>query len=567
MKMREQKTTTPILLLIGAFVLALGFRFIRLGVLPLSNLESEIALQALAVARGERVVFGSYMSLVGLTGLDFFLFSSSNFLARFWGASFGAMIVFVPFIFRKQIGHWPAAIASLILAISPEMVGLSRILGSPVTALVCLLLAGGFYLKRKPIMSGMLLALGLMSGSAFWLGLIILGISLWISSGLFDFFEDFSLSPIQNKLGFWSRFGVSFLAAILIIGSSFSLASEGLSGVFGGLAVFIGGFGKPFSGTFFLKPLALVAYTLPAVLLGVWGAVRGLLLRNKLDMFLLVWVLVGLAFVLLYPQATPADIIWVTLPLWILSARVIVAAWQAPDSDWLVVAGTAVMMVVISAFILISLRTLISPTLAQDQRLNYLIAILGGVVLLVAIALLVMYGWSQSVALPGVMIGFAVVIVVGMIALSVNTTGLGPERTHELWFPDDENLTTRWLTMEMDRVIDWNESGGSPVDVAVSNFEPAGLVWALRDHDPVSFVPYLAPSTQPGIVITDELSDPQISNSYRGQDLVWSTRVSWEGLSAYDYLMWLITRAMPKEERQIILWVRTDLMPDAQFAP
>ena len=565
--MREQNPKIPILLLIGAFVFALGFRFIRLGVLPLSNLESEIALQALAVGRGERVVFGPFMSIVGLTGLDFFLFSSSNFLARFWGALFGTLIVFVPFIFRKQIGLWPAVVASLILAISPDMVGLSRILGSPVTALVCLLLAVGFYLKRKPILSGMLLALGLMSGSAFWMGLIILGISLWISSGLFDFFETYSLAPINNKRRYWTRFGGSFLAAILIIGSSFSLAPEGLSGVFGGLAAFIGGFGKPFSAPLFLKSLALVAYTLPAVLLGVWGAVRGVLLRNKLDMFLLVWVLVGLAFVLLYPQATPADIVWVTLPLWILSSRVIVAVWQAPDSDWLVVAGTAVMMVVISAFILISLRTLISPTLPQDQRLNYLIAILGGVVLLVAIALLVMYGWSQSVALPGVMIGFGVVIVAGMIALSVNTTGLGPERTHELWFPDDENLTTRWLTIEMDRVIDWNESGGSPVDVAVSNFEPAGLVWALRDHNPVSFVPYLAPSTQPGIVITDELSDPQISNSYRGQDLVWSTRVSWEGLSAYDYLMWLITRDVPTEEREIILWVRTDLMPDAQFAP
>ncbi len=94
----KKKPTWHIILLIGAFILALGFRFIRLGFSPLDDREAGIALQALAAAEGNETEFGAFMSIVGLSGLDFFILSTSNFLARFWSALLGALIVFLPFL-------------------------------------------------------------------------------------------------------------------------------------------------------------------------------------------------------------------------------------------------------------------------------------------------------------------------------------------------------------------------------------------------------------------------------------------------------------------------------------
>ena len=86
----SKNTTLSIGILFAAFAVALALRLIRLGVLPLGDQEASLALQALAVARGETAPFGSFAAYVGLTGFDFYLFSSGNFLARFWFALCGS---------------------------------------------------------------------------------------------------------------------------------------------------------------------------------------------------------------------------------------------------------------------------------------------------------------------------------------------------------------------------------------------------------------------------------------------------------------------------------------------
>lgn len=562
----QEKPTLQILLLLGAFIVALALRLIRSGILPLSNMEAEIALQALAVARGSETQFGPHMTYVGLTGFDFYIFASGNFLARFWPGLIGALIVFVPYLFRDRIREWPATILSFVLAISPEMVALSRIIGSPMMAFVSLLLALGFLLHRKPILSGIALAMGLMGGAGFWMGVLILGMSFLISEWLFNVSEIFLLPEIPEKQPYWTRFGVSFGVTLLVVGTGFFLVPAGVSGIFSGLFDFIRGFNPTNQAQLILLPLTLIAYTGEAVIFGIWGGLRGVLVRNKFDMFLLIWWVFGLAFTLLYPASTPADLIWVTLPLWILSARVVFFAWCLPDDSTFMVVVTAVLVVVVSAFLLLALRSLVNPTLDQSLQLNTFIALVGGIVLLVAAILLVNYGWSEDVALPGLLIGLAVVFSAGLISVSVNGTGLAPEASIELWYPEEAYLSPELLQISTDRIISWNASGGTPVEIAVSDYDKPGMQWVLRDFDPVNFVPYLPQQSQPGILITDIEEIPEISNSYRGQALVWSWDVVWEEMTPSQYLNWLITRDAPTIANQIIFWVRTDLMPDDQFS-
>jgi hypothetical protein len=205
--------------------------------------------------------------------------------------------------------------------------------------------------------------------------------------------------------------------------------------------------------------------------------------------------------------------------------------------------------------------------LTQSQQLNTFIALIGGLILLAAVVLLINFGWGEQVALSGLLSGLAVVLLLSLVAMSVNTTSLTPERSYELWTPTDLPITSEWLKISIDRVLNWNELRSEPIEIAAVDFTSPALEWALRDYDSVDFVPYLPPRSRPGILITDVTTIPGIASAYRGQDLVWSHTVAWEEMTAFQILDWMITRNALTQENQIILWVRTDLLPDEQFSP
>jgi hypothetical protein len=561
----KQKLDTAILF--ASFAVALAFRLIRLGHTTLNDYEAELALQALGAARGSEPQFGSHAAYVGLTGISFFLFSASNFLARFWPAIVGSLIVFVPVLFRKHIGRWPATVLAFVLAISPEMVGLSRLIGSPMMAMVFLLLALGFFFQQKPILTGLSLALGIMSGQGFWIGVFILGIGVMIAEWLFDVSDIFVLPPLEDKKVYWLRLGLSFAVALVIIGTGLFLFPANLSGVFSGLIDFIRGFITPKTTPFILMPLTLIAYPGAVVIFGLWGSLRAILIKEKVDLFLLFWWLFGCFFLFLFPAGEPAHMIWVTLPLWVLSARVVTSAWRFPESSRSIVLGTGLLVVAVSAFILFAVRSLLNQGVGQNGTLNTFLALIVGVVLLIGVVLLVSYGWSEEVALSGLLIGLAVVCCAGLISVSVNSTGLAPEPSQELWYPEQAALSPEWVMVSIDRVHEWNALRETPLEIAVSGFDTPGMRWVLRDEDPVYYVDYLPASSQPDILITDIQQIPEISSGYRGQDLVWSTQARWEQMLPFEYLNWLITRDAPTVSQQVILWVRTDLMPDEHVAP
>ena len=564
-KKLEEKKSLQVLILIIIFVLALGFRFINLGGNALTDGEAEIAMQALRLAEGTRTVVGSQLATLSLASISFFLFDSNNFLARFWPALFGALIVIIPFLFRERIGWLTALLSSLFLSISPEMVGLSRWIGSSMAAMVFLLLGLGFAYIKKPILFGFCLAMGLMSGPGFWVGLLIIGLSGLISSYLFKFINIQEIHAQLKKRGFWRSSGIAFGVTLLIVGTGFFRTPYSLSGIFSGFIEFIYGFKQSYSASRLLMVLALFVYSSGALIFGIWGSIRGLIIKDQAACFLLVWWFLGLLFIVLYPNSAPADIIWVTFPLWILAASVFLRAFHLPEGGKSAVIITAIIVIVLSAFMMLILRSILQYAPGQDEQTSYLIALLGGVLLLIALILIVSFGWSENTAITGLLIGSLVVVWLSLIAVSVNSTGIRAERSQEHWFLDEKVYSTRWLEKSIEDVMDWNSRRDSAIDIVVSGFESPAMEWVMQSYENVQFVSFLSPQSQPGILITPIDSIPEISNSYRGQDLVWSQIVNWESLTPYQYFNWMITREVPESNQEIIFWVRTDLMPDAQI--
>ncbi len=548
-------------MVLGVFIVAVVFRLVKLGNLPLNNYEAEFALQALAVARRRTTEFGQHAAYVGLTGISFFLFSASNFLARFWPAVLGSLVVFAPFLFRKQLGQTPALIAAVALAISPDLVGLSRIVGSPILALVFTVLTLGFWVNRQPIFAGVSLAFALMGGTSFWSGVVILGVSVlvtwWITDLRLYIVEDVKSKP----KGYWLRFGLSFGLTLTVIGTGFFMAPANMSGVFAGLFAFLTGFGARSLVPIFIIPLALIAYSTGALFFGLWGGVRGIVLKSNVDRFLVIWAGVSLLLSLVNPAAGAEELVWTVFPLWLLGGRVIAAAWEKPAKNKLVVGILASLIFALSAFVFLALRTLTLLTLTSQQQANYLIALGGAVVLTVAIVLLVNYGWSEKIARAGLLLGLGLVFVAGMVSISVNGSGIGPNTPYELWYPHEAVIDTPWLNITADRVLVWNMRRVEPVDMMVAGLDTPGLRWALRGYDPLTFIPFTPPQSQPGLLITPLGVQPEIAHGYQGQSLVWARTVPWREMSAEQVLKWLVNRDVPTLIEELIIWVRVDLMP------
>src|SRR5574337_1032391 len=134
------------ILYILAFVLALAVRLIKLGTLPLTDLEAKWALQALGVAQGAHPALGSQPFYILLTAVLFFVYGGgTNFLARLIPALTGSALVLVPFLFRERLKPRPSLILAFFLALDPGLTALSRQAGSAIMAMAFLLSAWGFW--------------------------------------------------------------------------------------------------------------------------------------------------------------------------------------------------------------------------------------------------------------------------------------------------------------------------------------------------------------------------------------------------------------------------------------
>ena len=126
-------------------------------------------------------------------------------------------------------------------------------------AFVFLLLAFGLFLEKKPILAGGALALALMSGPGFWMGLVILGFSSLLFKVVVK--DEPLLEPfaVEERKPFWLRLGAGFGATLLVVGTGFTLAPANLSGVFAGLVEFVQGFAAQRTTELFQIPFALIA--------------------------------------------------------------------------------------------------------------------------------------------------------------------------------------------------------------------------------------------------------------------------------------------------------------------
>jgi hypothetical protein len=321
-------------LFILAFCLALGLRLFHLGQTMLTDNEALLALQALDLSNGKLAAMGSQPGYVLLTGALFFIFGSNEFLARFWPAFLGSLVVFVPLLFRKKIGNQAAFLAALALAIDPLLLAASRQADGQAIALSMTLLSLGFFYQGQAVAAGIVAGLALLSGPALWPGLLGLGLftAWWKSINVKsekdagDSIPDEGVVPEKPTEGFsWKTTGRTsipwMLGTVILVGTLFFRYPLGLNGIAESILAYFQGWTASSSTSVIEYFVLQITYQPLALMLAIgslWWFWRK---KEEMDNFFISWWVIALLLAIIYPSRQPIDLAWCTVPLWGLAVR------------------------------------------------------------------------------------------------------------------------------------------------------------------------------------------------------------------------------------------------------
>ncbi len=576
-------------LYILAFALALGLRFIQLGAPALSDAEAAWAMQALAVTRGLRPALGPQPGYVMLTSPLFYLMDSTNFLARFWPAIFGGLMVLAPLAFRERIGRTPALVLAFGLALDPGLVSLSRQAGSLIPALGAAALAWAAWERRKPALAGFFGGLALLGGPSLWLGLLIFGLAYALAQGLLPAVETGAgpQVPPRSVREELKLAGAYALGTLLVVGTLFFLSPNGISAALASLPAFLNGWVHPSGVPASRLLLALAVYQPLPVIFAVAALLRAAWMRRQaknqpeespafvaetlrerssLAFRLGLWALAALLLALFYPARGVADLAWALVPLWALAALEISHHLNLPDEDRQETFGALALTLALLSFAWLDFASLNFVGYQSTDWATRIYLLIGALALLVLSLFLIALGWSSEIALRGGVWGLTAVLAFYTLGVAWGGTGLRTPNGMELWLSEAQPGQLALIAQTVDETSEWSTGIASHLPVLIVGVDSPALEWALRRH-PVEKAASLDLLSTPEIVISPEMDDLSLPAAYRGQDFYLRHRPAWSDLPSFDWIRWLTSRDYPLQNDVVVLWVRDDLFIDATPQP
>ncbi len=567
----QTKITTELFLYGLIFVLAAALRLILLGKTPLVETEATWAYQAWQIWQGESIRPGSLVSYLSITEALFSIFGSGDITARVWPALAGSSVIWVSFIIRDRLGRIPALILAACLAIDPALVSLSRIAGSPVPALVFTLLAVVTFHHQKLKWSLIFLFLAIFSGPSFWMGAVMLGVTLLLSS---------SLKILDAKQYFLTRFldiqkdrksplpaaGEFFLPVLVIVGiGSFFLSQfQGLSAWITSLPEFLSGWILP-SGVSSHKILVALVISNPLIIIfGGLGFISAWRDNDRIGKICALWFGISLLLVLIYPGRQTADLIWVVVPLWAGAVKELVRIGQTVEFSWV----TNTLSGMIAVLFVLNWLTF-TGMITQQENQRAILLQWGLIAASIALGLLAMtivaseWGWPS--AKKGLVMGLSGVLGIYLISAMVQGAYLQAGDPHSLWTKGAGSGQIDLLQDTIAEVSVAKTGRQDSIQGAVINGN-SSLKWALRNLNEFEFYEVYNPGIATPVLITSEIDNIQVPPAfYRGQDFVIATNPAGSAVFPDDWISWIAFRDGPIETEDIILWVRHDILPGEKY--
>jgi len=546
-----------------AFGLALLIRLLQLGLVPLNDSEATLALQALALAQGDKPALAASPLYLNLTTLGFFVFTATNFMARFWPAVAGALLVLAAYFFRAKLGAKAAIILAFGIAIDPGLLALSHTADGMMLALSCVMLAWALWETDQLEWSGIFAGLALLGGASVWAGLLGLGATRLLLGGQQQIDETEAEPRVERSAREKARAALPYaIGAFVGAGTLLFILPLSLSGAFSALVEYVKGWWT-FSDVPMTRLLiALPVYEILPLVFALIALVRGILRKDRRVIGLGIWLGVALALALAYPARQVVDLTWALLPLWVLAALEIAEHVALPQENAWETAGMFILtlsILIFAWFVLANLARTPDPE-TFNQRLFLMI---GALLLLGVSTVLVGFGWSAETARLGGLGGLLAFLTFFTLGAGLSAAGLHTAPTQELWTRGAAMDQVKLLTQTVNDFSNWSSGVSAAQPVTLMEVDSPALRWALRARAVTTLAAFDSQATAP-FIVTRLNAESAFTESYRGQDFALRDYPAWETYSPTDWISWVTSRSVAVGQDQVILWVRNDLFLDAQ---
>jgi hypothetical protein len=558
-----------------AFLLAVSLRFIQLGAMPFTDAEAAPALQALHIAQGLKPALSPHPLYILFTSILFFIYGGgTDFLARFFPALIGSVLVFAPLLFADRIKPRPSLILAFFIALDPGLVSISRQAASPILALAFLLFACGFFNQKRASLAGFFAALALLSGPSIWAGILGLAFTWAIfqaitsrrsskpSAELETIAADSTTTDYRLPIFNFRLSAISLIATFIIASTLFFIVPNGLSAALASIPAFFNTWltlsDVPAGRLFF----SLLVYQPLGIMLALIAIIRGWWTGSSRIIPLSIWFFVTLLLAIFVPSHQVSDLSWALIPLWAVASLELARNVDIFIEERNEVAGVVFLTAFVWTFAWLDFSGLVwLPVESSEYAMRFWLLV-GSLFLLVLSLLLVAAGWSIRIARIGGIWGLALAFGVLGVGGALGSAGLRGIDHPELWWPADIPGQAHLLQSTVNDVSEWGFGNDNAAPVMIVGVDSPALEWTLREHQ-VSVVNSLNTSSAPNFVITPLQDDPALSSAYRGQDFIWRQTPLWNAAVPHDWIRWISLREMPQTGEAIILWARDDLFIDS----
>ncbi|MHB8806726.1 MAG: hypothetical protein ACYC59_04010 [Anaerolineaceae bacterium] len=566
MKILEKLTVTHLIYAI-ILIVAIALRLVNLNGVSLANNEAQHALCALDEHR--QGCEGMSSLYLFSTNTIFTFFGANNFSARVIPALLGSLIVLIPSMLESIIERKNGIVLAICLALDPILIQTSRAADSTIIGIVFILFLGTFLLKRNWMAALVVFAFGLLSGTSFWIGLIILGMAYGVTWLLTrknekeELHRNNPMDALKNQIKNKNYLLILFL---LWVGISTRMLTD-LGGLLSPLKSLVAIF--PSDATLMVKTtlptdvrlIAFLFYSFYAVIFSFSAFFHAEQNQNRRNLFFLIWILLGMV-VYLVPQFPLYEAAWICIPMWVLAASRMVQIGSTALQEKKAIRIPILVGIAILVFLslqVIRLHYLLSVGLDLSKNLALLIAPL---VLCILFILLYGYGWSKTHALQVVSVLFLLCGTFALVRNANRSANITDTIEYELIREGSYLKNTDILIEEIENYRIKNEILSEDMDIALSsNDQTESMEWALRDYS-VDVVSELSEKDSSGYEVLILNSDStQTFSEHESQNLVLSSKLAWvqEDFSGFlpdEILEWLIYRTGTLQLENYTVWFK-----------
>jgi len=327
--------TLEVTLYVALALAGLMVRLLALGDAPLAADEARQALASWNFVRGASDAFTGSPLLFAGNAIVFALFGATDAAARVLPALFGAALILLPALLRRELGRAGALSASALLAFSPSLIFFSRNLNGAIIAVTCALAALAFAWRslterapRAAYFAAASAALALLAAREVWT--VVLAIALFMLVARAVKWSDSQLGGDDSTARLRDYVTV-FVVVFLGIGTTFLLHREGIGAAFDLFGAWLDGL-RPSAAVY--DPLRLLVVYEPLLLFfGVAALIQVAFAaasgdRTRFPLAALAsWVIVAFVLYSIGGDKQPARVVALVVPLALL------AGWHI--GDWL----------------------------------------------------------------------------------------------------------------------------------------------------------------------------------------------------------------------------------------